>query len=113
MTTIQERLRSRVRNDSYHLPAASMAVALEQAADDVREAADEIDRLIAENARLRELVGDWQGVETAPARTNVLVWGHGPIRIGYKDELGNWRAMHHGPINAIAPKKWRHLPERP
>lgn len=54
----------------------------------------------------------WQPIETAPLKTRVLVCGNGPVRFGYLDDLGNWRATHHGPIRG-QPKFWMPIPETP
>lgn len=54
----------------------------------------------------------WQTVDTAPKETLVLVWGGGPVRFGYIDPLGNWRAAFHGPIRTT-PKFWMPIPRPP
>ena len=54
---------------------------------------------------------DWHPIDTAPKGVLVLVWGNGPVRFGYLDELGNWRARHRGPITD--PTHWMPIPEPP
>lgn len=55
---------------------------------------------------------NWQPIETAPTGVKVLVYGTSDVRFGVKDNLGNWRAQHHGHIKGI-PTNWMHLPNPP
>lgn len=54
----------------------------------------------------------WRSVHTAPVGARVLLYGGGPIRFGILDELGNWRATHHGPVKGT-PTHWCKLPSPP
>lgn len=54
----------------------------------------------------------WQPIGTAPLNKRVLIAGGGIVRFGVLDELGNWRATHHGPIKG-KPKWWCEIPEPP
>lgn len=51
----------------------------------------------------------WRDISTAPRSCKVLICGGGPVRFGYLDDLGNWRASHHGPVKGT-PKYWAPIP---
>lgn len=55
---------------------------------------------------------EWMPIETAPRDVRCLVYGQGGVRTGYKDDIGNWRAFHHGPLK-VQPTHWQHLPQPP
>jgi len=58
-------------------------------------------------------MNDWRPIASAPKDgTRVLLWGNGPIRFGYMDELGNWRELTHGPMKTT-PTHWRPIPTPP
>ena len=59
----------------------------------------------------RQVIEWWRITERAPPKgERLLVWGNGPLRFGYLDDLGNWRATHHGPIRGT-PSHWTFIPE--
>lgn len=43
------------------------------------------------------------------AGARVMVWGNGDTRFAYRDELDNWRGIHHGHMNGT-PKYWAEIP---
>ena len=50
---------------------------------------------------------DWPG-----PMVRVLVWGNGPTRFGYRDDLGNWRGGA-GAFMRSTPKMWSEIPVPP
>lgn len=50
----------------------------------------------------------WKDVEGAPEGKIVIVCGNGPVRLGIKDNMGNWRTKVGRPKNK--PKFWYPMP---
>jgi hypothetical protein len=55
---------------------------------------------------------DWKPVADQPPPTNkqLMVCGHGGVRLGYLDDRGNWRKRHHAHM-AAKPTHWDFMPE--
>lgn len=51
-------------------------------------------------------------LSAAPMGVKVLVWRQGGCFPAYRDEVGNWRAMHHGP-HKTEPLAWALAPDGP
>lgn len=58
------------------------------------------------------MIVNWKDPKTAPLNIVVLVFGSGGVRLGIKDDLGNWRGRHGGIVRQ-PPSHWAELPDGP